>query len=189
MPIGNANVINTFHEDNFTVGFSNFPKVFSIDNVQQVDLRMFEYFVKNVVIPDSSLETMDIDFRNAKQLSPISPANNDLPQLTIEFKADETLRNYFYFFSFIKRTRYGTIEVDKFRDNVIKEIYVNALDNQGRIISRISFMKALPVSCGSLTLSVGQSNELSFSVSFAYEEFKITMYDSNGNEVYYDSDS
>lgn len=183
--ISNTNVINAFHEDQWQVGFSNFPKVFSIDDKQQVDLRIFDYFVKNVVIPDSSLQTINIDYLNASQLSPISRANSDLPQLTIEFKVDESMRNYFYFFSYIKKMRYGTIDV-KQRDNVIKEIYVNTLDNQNRMISRISFKNALPTSCGALNLQIGQSSELSFPVSFSYEEFVITMYDQNGNEVYYD---
>lgn len=182
------NVINTFHEDNWTVSFSNFPVVFKRDRQHKVDLRIFEYFVKNVVIPDSSLQTTNIEHIKGTQYSPISRANMDLPAFSIEFKADETLRNYFYFFSYIKRMRYGTADIPKERDNNIKTVSVSALDNQMRIISKITFTNVLPISCGSLNLQMGSSEELSFPVTFNYEEFRIILYDETGKEIYYDYD-
>ena len=121
-------------------------------------MRIFEYYIKNIVIPDASLDTANIDFKNSVQLTPMSIANNDLPALTIEFIADESLLNYFYLFSFIKKTRFGNISVDSLRHNVINEICVNCMDNQGRILSKLRFKKALPSSVGSMNLEYGASS-------------------------------
>lgn len=180
------NVINTFHQDNFNVTFSNFPIVYDDQLANPVDLRVFNYFVKNIVIPDMTQDTINVDFMNSVRYQPITRANDQLPQLTIEFKAEENLRNYHLFYSYIKKMRYGTTEASPQYQNTIKSIFIDTLNNQGNKIGRLEFTNALPMSLGSLTLTVGDSSELSFPVSFLYESFNLTLYDENGNETYTD---
>jgi len=179
------NFINTFHQDSFIVSLSNFPSVnYSAESqVKEVDMRIFDYFVKNVVIPDMSQETVQVDFMGGVRYQPITRANNENPQLTIEFKAEENLRNYHMLFSYIKKMRYGDVPVKNQYQNTIKSIFIDTLDNQGRKLGRLEFTEALPVSLGSLSLTVGDSSELSFPVSFVYEEFKLTLYDTEGNII------
>lgn len=184
MNIQTKNKINVFHQDNFTCHFSNFPELFE-DAGQKIDLGLYDMFVKNVVIPDMNIEVVPIEYQNTVQWQPISKANSDLPQIIIEFKADENLRNYYYLFSYIKKMRYGS-NPNSLRSNTIKAIGINTLDNQYKKMGRLEFTEALPVSVGSLTLMSGDSEELSFAVSFQYEEFKLAMFNENGDKVYED---
>jgi len=181
-----AQVINVFHSDNFRVTFSNFPKVFDRGD-EYFDLRPWEYFVKNVTIPDSSLETQNIDFMNATQITPMSKANDNLPALSIEFTADEQLSNYYYMWSFVKKTRFGNLNVPSLRANVIKEISIDCLDNQHKIVSRIVFKNCLITSVGALNLESGTSNEITFGVNFSYEEAGFRAYQ-DGKEIFNDSE-
>lgn len=182
------NYINTFHQDSFTVRLSNFPRVTESKqkDEKEVDMRIFDYFVKNVVIPDMSQETVQVDFMGGVRYQPITRANNENPQLTIEFKAEENLRNYHMLFAYIKKMRYGDVPVENQYQNTIKSIFIDTLDNQGRKLGRLEFTNALPVSLGSLTLTIGNSEELSFPVSFMYEEFNVTLYNEAG-EIQYES--
>jgi hypothetical protein len=178
------NKINVFHQDNFTCHFSNFPEIFE-DPSQKVDLGLYDMFVKNVVIPDMNMDVVPLEYRNSTVWQPISKANSDLPQIIIEFKADENLRNYYYLFSYIKKMRYG-VDPQPSRSNTINAIGINTLDNQNKKMARLEFTEALPVSVGSLTLMSGDSEELSFAVSFQYEEFKLAMFNENGDVIYED---
>lgn len=175
-------IMNKFHQDQFLVEFSNFPDIFPDDDTQEVDLRLFNYFVKNVVIPDASMDTINVDWMSGVRNQPISRANDGLPQLTIEFSVDENLRNYYYSYTYIKQMRYGRMPVDDYK-NVINSIFVETLDNNGKRLGRIEFTKCLLSSVGSLTLTVADSSELSFPISFTYEEFKLHLYDSSGNKI------
>lgn len=175
-------VINKFHQDQFLVEFSNFPDIFPDDDTRKVDLRLFNYFVKNVVIPDASLDTVNVDWMSGIRNQPISRANDNLPQLTIEFSVDENLRNYYYSYTYIKQMRYGEAPVDDYK-NVINSIFIETLNNEGKKLGRIEFTNCIPASIGSLTLTVADSSELSFPISFIYEEFKLYLYDELGNVI------
>lgn len=177
-----SNKINFFHQDNFTVDFSNFPKIFA-DESKFVDLELFNKYVRNIVVPDMSLDTIDIEFMNVVQHQPISRANNDLPQMTIEFKLDENLRNYYYLLTYIKQMRYGSA-IDPSRNNIINSIAINTLDNQRRQVGKVEFTKAIPMSIGSLSLQSGDSENASFAVSFQYEEFRLALYNEDGELEY-----
>lgn len=177
--------INTFHQDQFQVSFSNFPEIYN-DETKKVDLRIFDYFVKNVVIPDMTQETVNVDFMNAVRYQPITRANDSVPQLTIEFKANEDLTNYHLLWTYIKKQRFQTLPTDTAFNNTIKSIFIDMLNNQGIKLGRIEFTEALPMSLGSLSLTTGDSSELTFPVSFVYNEFRLILYSENGTEVYSD---
>ena len=70
--------------------------------------------------------------------------------------------------------RYGT-GVDFTRHNVINNISINTLDNQRRIIGKLNFSHCIPMSIGSLSLMSGESEELTFPVSFTYEHFSLVL--------------
>jgi hypothetical protein len=177
-----SNKINFFHQDNFTVDFSNFPEIFEDPN-KSVDLDLLNKYVKNIVVPDMTLDTLAIEFLTKVEHQPISKANNELAQMTIEFKLDENLRNYYYLLTYIKQMRYGS-GVDYSRHNAINAISINTLDNQRRQLGKIEFTKALPMSIGSLSLMSGDSEDASFAVSFQYEEFRLALFNENGELEY-----
>jgi hypothetical protein len=177
--------INTFHQDQFKVAFSNFPKIYDNDT-KKIDLRIYDYFVKNVIIPDMTQETVSVDFMKAVRYQPITRANDQVPQLTVEFKANEDLSNFYFLWTYVKKQRYGTLPTPTAFDNTIKSIFIDLLDNEGLKLGRIEFSEALPLSIGSLSLTTGDSSELTFPVSFVYEDFRLTLYNEDGEETYND---
>lgn len=176
-------VINKFHQDQFKVEFSNFPNIYSEDSGKDVDLRLFNYFVKNIVIPDATLDTIQVDWMSGVRYQPISRANDNNPQLTIEFSVDENMRNYHTCYTYIKQMRYGEEQTAPDYQHTIKSIFIETLNNEGKKLGRIEFTNCIPASVGSLTLTVADSSELSFPVSFIYEEFKVYLYDNDGTII------
>lgn len=164
-------VTNTFHQDKFAVQFSNFPNI--LGEIEKIDMRIFDYFVKNVTIPDYSLNVENIDFLNEIKLQPMARANDNLGQITVEFKANETLRNYYYIWMYIRQIRYA--DLHDTTDACINTIKVIMNDNQNREIGYMEYRRCFPQSLGSLSLTYGDSSELSFPVSFLFEESRLVL--------------
>ena len=175
-----ADVLNTFHQDNFKVAFSNFPIVNDLKDLigtdKPVDMRIFDYNVKNITIPEQSLQVTELSMLNRVQLQPISRANDNLPAVTVEFKVDNTFLNYFLIYTYIRQMRAGLIKLDKpYYKNVIHEMFVDGFTNSGVHVSRLKFINLFPVSSGSLVLESGTAEYLTFPVAFNYEEFKVEL--------------
>ena len=94
-----ADVLNSFHQDNFKVAFSNFPVINDLKDLvgtdKPIDMRIFDYNVKNVTIPDQSLQVSELSYLNRVQLQPTARANDNLQPVTVEFRVDNTFLNYF----------------------------------------------------------------------------------------------
>lgn len=166
-------VPNTFHQDCFSIVFSNMPSVGDV----KVDMRVFDLYVKSMTLPDMISETVNSDFTNSSIRHPISRKNNDIHPLTIEFKASEDLVNYFILHNYIKSLRYGVALTDDkdFRNNTIKAITLHMKDNQQRVIGNFTFTNCLLTSLGSLNLMFGSADELTFPVSFVFEEMILEL--------------
>ena len=174
-------IVNPFHQDSFKVAFSNFPVIVETETMSglnnPIDMRIFDYYVKNVTIPDQSLETTQLPFLNRIQLQPISRGNDNLNAVTVEFKVDNAFRNYYLFYTYIRQMRTAEPDVEVFYKNVIHEMFIDAHANDGEKMVRLKFVNLFPVSTGTLILESGESGELTFTVSFVYEEFKVEMVD------------
>lgn len=175
-----ADVLNSFHQDNFKVAFSNFPVINDLKDLvgtdKPIDMRIFDYNVKNVTIPDQSLQVSELSYLNRVQLQPTARANDNLQPVTVEFRVDNTFLNYFLIYTYIRQMRAGIIKLNKpFYKNVIHEMFVDGYTNSGIHVSRLKFINLFPVSSGSLVLESGTAGELTFPVSFNYEEFKVEL--------------
>jgi hypothetical protein len=163
--------INRFHNDKWSINFSNIP---SVDKIK-TDIQLYNLYVKTVVLPDLFIETVDSQILNSSYRHPMSRINDNLTQLTIEFKADEYLENYYNLYEYMQQLRYGvtgSLE-DTLRRNTIKSIDVVFLDNQKRDRGRFRFTEAMLINLGSLTLDMGSAEEVTFAASFTYEEVKL----------------
>jgi hypothetical protein len=161
---------NLWHSDKWNVTFSNIP---SLTNVR--DMRLFDNYVKSVTFPDYNMQEIFSDFLGFRIRHPDAPKfNNELTQLTVEFKLSEDMKNYLYLFKFMKDLRYGDAESEEdfVRKANIKSININILDNQKRDIVVWSFTECFLVSLGSLPLVMGASDEVTFTCNFSYEEIK-----------------
>jgi len=163
---------NLFHSDKWQISFSNLPTLETIR-----DMRIYDNFVKSVSIPEYTMGELYSHIKGFKIRHPVAGiwANEDLSQLSIEFKMSEDMRNYLNLFEWIQALRYGKVtnfnsEEDFFRLYTIKSINLNLLDNQKRSIAVWRFTEAFLLSLSSLTLNTGTSDEVTFSCGFSYQE-------------------
>ena len=163
---------NTLQQDKFTMAFSNMP---SLENNKQLDTKMYDEYIKSIVLPDMSLEVVNSDFMNDSYKLPNSRANDTLSDVTMEFFVSEDLTNYYNIFNLIKQLRYGmkNPSVDYLRNNTIKAIDIFILNNENENIAKMRFTEALPISVGQLSFDMGNSEDIIFPVSFMYEEVKL----------------
>ena len=170
---------NTFHGDKFQVLFSNIPTLPSTK-----DIRIYESFVKTVLIPDYNLEEIYSDIMGFRIRHPDGgfKANYNLSNLLVEFKVSEDMLNYIYLFEWMRSMKYGEVNhfenaKETFRKNGIDSLVVSILDNQKREIAQWRFTNCFIVSLSSLQLEMGVSEEVTFGVNFSYEEIKYTIKD------------
>ena len=173
--MNNTLPMNRFHGDKWTIAFSNMPSV----DQQKIDMRLFDLYVKNIVLPDFFVETANSEFMSESSRHSMSRTNDNLTQLTIEFKVDESMENYYDIYEWIQALRYHKdgINISKFKDNTIKSIDVFMLDNQKRTRGKLRFTNSIITNLGALTLNYGDSSEVTFACSFMYEEAKLIRQD------------
>lgn len=177
---------NLWHNDHWTLSFSNLP---SLGTVR--DMRIYDNFVKSVTFPDYSMGEIFSDIRGFRIRHPLGgvKANEDLSQLAIEFKLSEDMVNYINLFEWMQALKYGQVDLlegeeDFFRKYTIKSINLNLLDNQKRIIAVWRFTNAFLLSLGSISLQMGVSEEVTFSTNFSYEEIFYETKTTTGNCSY-----
>lgn len=160
---------NVLHNDKWQISFSNMP---SMTNIQ--DMRLYDNYVRAVVIPDYNLEYANSDYLGFQVRHPINKANTDLSQITITFKASEDLMNYINIFEYMQSMKYGNEvnlnDENMFRKQVIHSIVISFLDNQKRVIANWSFTNSLITNLSSLPLEFGSASEVLFTVNFIPEE-------------------
>jgi hypothetical protein len=164
--------INTFHQDQWQVSFSNMPALRTIK-----DMRIYDNFVKGITFPDYNVqEIISYTFPGFIIRHPMGPKPNvDLSQIQIEFKVSEDMLNYIYLFEFMRALKYGDTSQfedadETFRKNTIKSINIFILDNQKRTRSIWRFTDAFLLNLSALPLQQGVSEELIFSCNFSYSE-------------------
>ena len=164
--------INTFHDTNFKVVISNIPTL-QVEN----ELDLFHNFISNVSMPGFSIDLIESQWRGEHYLNPGSHKNNDLGDLTITFKVNENLMNYFYMAQYVMDMRYEhtdhpTDPEDRMKMNFIKNIDIMILSNQKQHIANIKFSRLFPISISALTLDYKDTNgsEVSFDVTFKFTE-------------------
>lgn len=166
------NFPNLFHNDKWQISFSNLPTLGTIR-----DMRIYDNFVKSVTFPDYNMQEIYSDIRGFRIRHPIAgvKANEDLSQLQIEFKLSEDMRNYINLFEWMQGLKYGKVEhfnneEEYFRKYTIKSINLNILDNQKRTVAVWRFTEAFLLGLSSLSLVNGDSEEVTFTCNFSYQE-------------------
>ena len=174
-------VLNTFHQDSFNAYFSNFPVIGETQNAfgenHQPDMRVFDDYTKNVTIPNQSLSTMELPMLNRVQLQPNSMGNSNLNLVVIEFIVDAAFLNYFLIYTYIRQMKTATIENLKsaYYKNRIFELKIVMYANDGTPVTNLKFKNLFPMDMGALNLQSGVSDELTFPVSFSYEDFQVEI--------------
>ena len=163
--------INTFHDSNFKVVISNIPTL-----EYEHDLDLFHNFVRRVVLPGFSIDMIESVWRGEHYQNPGSHKNDALGDITITFKVNENLMNYFYMAKYVMDMRYEYADnitddpQDRMKMNFIKTIDVMILDNQKRHIANIKLSRCFPTNITSLTLEYTNGDEVEFDVTFKITE-------------------
>jgi hypothetical protein len=163
---------NLFHSDNWQINLSNMP---SIDQGKIDVHKLYDLYVKSISVPNIDFEVIHSDLRESSSFHPIGRANVDLPNISIEFKADEDLENYYNLYEWIQSLKYGkeVINSETAKGNNIKSIDIMFLDNENRTRGYFRFTNAYITSLGSLNLTQGSSDEVTFPITLNYEEVKL----------------
>jgi len=161
--------LNILHQDNFKITFSNIPTITNVN-----DIELFDTYVRRIIIPEFSLE-IDRSFENQgfQTLHPIAhKLNSNLPNLLIEFKLVENLKNYSLLWQWMYNLKYGkNIDTSiKSKDYNCKNIIAHILDNNKKEVAQVIFNKCFCSNLSDIDLSAGTSDEMSFTASFSYEQ-------------------
>lgn len=163
--------INRFHQDKWKVFFSNIPT----ETNKKVDMSIFDSFAKSVIMPDFSVETVPTLSQKGATINPVSQYNFNQSVLTLEFKISENVENYFLLWDFLNIIRYHkkTPGFKTLKDTVIKSIDLQFLNNEKNNMGKFRFTNAIITNLGSLSLDMGVAEEVTFAVSFEFEECKL----------------
>lgn len=162
---------NVMHSDKWKITFSNIPTLNDMS-----EMRYFDNYVKSCTLPSYTMGEILSQLPMGMQVRhPLGgmKRNQDLGQLPITFKVSEDMYNYLVLFKWIQELRYGDIDpshTDYFRKYNIKRLVLSMLDNQKRTVAEITFTNVFLQDLGSLDLSFGTTEELSFTCMFSYEE-------------------
>lgn len=164
------NEINHFHADLWQVVFSNVPTI-----TEPSELAYVERFVRTCNLPEYDLDVDESQFRGSRILHPVAPKfNTDLGLLQIEFKLSENMKNYLYLFEWMQRIRRGEAS-SPVRKYWCDELTIKMLDNQKRTTGWFTFSHAFCVALSALPLTVGTSEEVTFTANFDYEQILFTV--------------
>lgn len=167
--------INRFHQDKWKAYFSNLP---TLQN-GKIDMALYDQYVKSVILPDYTIETAPTMSFKGATLNPVSMYNFNQTILTVEFKISENAANYFYMYEWLEIVRYNrkTKGIKNLKDTTIKSIDIQFLNNEKNPIGKFRFTNAIITNLGSVSLSMGVADEVTFACSFEYEECKLVRED------------
>lgn len=169
---------NVLHGDKWRITFSNIPTLNDVGN-----MRYFDNYVKSCTIPAYTMGEIISQLPEGWQVRhPLGGMrkNQDLGSLNITFKLSEDMYNYYVFFSWMQNLRYGEIPTthdDYFRKYTVKKLIVSMLDNQKRTVAELSFTNLFLTELGSLDLTYGSTDEVSYTCTFTYETVLYSMKD------------
>lgn len=174
-------IINNQNTDKFKVVISNIPVPST--RTTNVDMAVFNNYVRSVTLPDYNVEVVPIDFRSASIKTPASRLNNDLAPVTLDFICDEDVENYISFFEWMLEIRAGnpTKGETTTRESTIKNLTVLINDNQDRPAVKFVIKDLLLVSLSSLSMIYGASEQSLYTASFQYNTIDIERIDTERN--------
>jgi len=174
-------VVNNANSDKFKVVFSNMP--FYSGRIDKPPMAVFDNYVKSLSMPDYNLEVVKSAFFGAQVNQPSSQANNDLTPLIIDFFVDEDVENYATFYEWMREVRCGkpTDGDNSLGESHINTIFLTYNDNENRSGPRFSFNNCYLINLSSLQLNFGNSEQLTYTCTFAYDTWDVVRPDTIRN--------
>lgn len=170
--------INEFNKNKFLVRFSNLVNFTGLE----MDNHVLDNYVHSVSVPDLSIPMLVSFYGHERQIHPNPIGARDLQRITVEFKLDEEMKNYFLFQKWIEHMRYGDTCGKKslkgeelLRMDCIDAIEIVSLDNDNQIKSKMKFKHAIIVDLATLNLEYGNSDICTFTCTFDYETIELLL--------------
>jgi len=172
--------INRYGSDKFQASFSNVP------GVKQSDLKLFDYFLRDIVFPDFNIQTFNSEFMGYIIRHPINKMNTELSQIQMNFKISEDFQNYMFLSNWLRNIRYSTVQPLLDGESVLRKLYIksltiNFLDLKKRITNQTTFTNLFLLSLSSVSLIYGQLEEVPMTCNFSYEEIINNQYTTDQN--------
>jgi hypothetical protein len=139
---------------------------------------LFTKFVSDIDLPDYNLPNGTIRFGGHTEYEPFTMQDNTgLSPLSVTFKMNENLQNWYALYRWQRKLRIGQFDLDA-KDVKIAEIAVEVLDNQSVKTCELIFTDVLITNVAKINLEYGKSTEVGFTASFVFED--MFMSDVNG---------
>ena len=176
--VRNTTSINDFNKNKFVVRFSNLVNFTGID----LDTHILDNYVRSASIPDLSIPMLTSMYMHERQLHPNPIGARDLQSITIEFKLDEEMKNFYYFYCWIDAMRHGETCGKKslkgeelLRMDCIDAIEIVSLNNDNKIQSKMKFKHAILTNLQNVNLEYGTSEICTFTCTFDYETVELQL--------------
>lgn len=168
---------NIQHSDKWRVLFSNIPGFVPGNYNNFINFDLYETYIKSVSFPSLDVEFVESEFLNYHINHPISKINNSLNDISITFKLSEDMLNYHYIYNWMTKLRnQNNVDAKKFfRANFIDEFTIIFLDNEKRPKIKYVYKNCFISSLGSLSLTQGTSDELTFDINLKYEDYEVKI--------------
>ena len=136
--------------------------------IENTDL--FTKFVASIDLPDFNLPNGTIRFGGHTEFEPYSMQDNTgISPLSITFKMNERLQNWYALYRWGRKIRTGKFDLDA-KDLKIAEIAVEILDNQSKKTCELIFEDLLLTNVVKIPLEYGKSTEVGFTATFVFED-------------------
>jgi len=170
--------INDFNKNKYVLRFSNLVNFTGYE----LDTHILDNYVRSVNVPDLSIPMLTSMYMHERQLHPNPIGARELQTMTVEFKLDEEMKNYYLFYCWIYFMRYGETcgktslkGEELLRMDCIDAIEIVSLDNDNKIKSKMKFKHAIISNLASLNLEYGTSDICTFTCTFEYENIELQL--------------
>lgn len=173
-----AKSINTSNGNKWRAVFSNIPYYDNkFDVIGKKPMAIFDNYVRNVILPDMSIEYVESNFGPRRRLYPSNHQNTQLNSVSVEFACDENMFNYYSLYSYWKNLKNNTYMKgeDTLHNSVIGSLDILFFDNEQRVTSKFRLTELFMENLSSLSLVYGSSDELIFTVTFFYDDLEFIL--------------
>lgn len=164
--------VNNYNTNQFRVIFNEWPNLTG----KPLNQSVFNNNVRSITIPDINIPMLNTQIGHIQQYHPSPIGYRQLNKISVKFRVDDKLLNYYAAKCWIDGSRTGIRKENKnfpddfLRYNRIETMEIQNMDNAENVVSKMLFKRVFLTDISNLTLQYGASENAEFTCTFVYEE-------------------